>query len=126
MALAPAAAEDPGAAPADDTDTAAAGDTGADEQQQSAVLVTICKTADGYMVYAGDEAEEPGEGAEPGERAPDAEPQGQPADSIGAALKAALDILQGDESDNGGGNAALEDGFSGQGALAAPANPPGA
>jgi hypothetical protein len=67
-------------------------------------------------------AEEGAEASEPAE----GEGQGQPAESIGAALKAALDILQSDESENGGGQKALEDGFSGQGGMPAPANPPGA
>lgn len=94
-------APDPGAMPPPDM-----GDAGGDT-----VVCTISKTADGgYMVFAGDEPEE-GEagdmsvddaaamgpaGDAPAGGAPSA--QGQPADSIGAALKAALDILQSDAS----------------------------
>lgn len=96
-------------------------DMGADAGDN--VLVTICGNGDGsYTVYAGDEAEAAGgdmsdmseddadtmgaagDAPAPGGGAPAA--QGQPADSIGAALKIALDILQGDASSQGGpGNA---------------------
>ena len=97
MAVAPTAAAAPAddAAPVDDmapAPEAEAGDT---------VVVTICKSADGvYTVYAGEEPEEPGEPAE-GEE-PAAAPEGEKADSIGAALKAAMDILKQDEDQAGG------------------------
>ena len=68
------------------------------------VLVTICKNDDGtYTVYDGDEPE----AAEMGDMSGDDtaamgpsgdEPAGQPADSIGAALKMAMDILKADAS----------------------------
>lgn len=93
------------------------------------VLVTICGNGDGsYTVYAGDESSDDGGmsdmseddadlGPDAASPAPTGAPaaSGQPADSIGAALKIALDILQGDASSQGGpGNAdsQLADGFS--------------
>lgn len=99
------------------------------------VLVTICSDGQGgYLVYAGDESESGGD-ADMSEDDDDAmgaagaaaaapgggmggatpAPQGQPADSIGAALKAAMTILQSDASSQGGpGNAddQLNAGFS--------------
>lgn len=106
----------------DGSDPSAAPDAGV-------VIVTITKSDDGsYMVYAGsppdssgsdadmseDDADvmgggDAGAGADPtaaGGNGMDAGagaggPPGQPADSIGAALKAALDILQGDKSSEG-------------------------
>ena len=106
-----------GADPTGGADT----DTG-DESGQ--VIVTITKADDGsYMVYAGDEPDMGG-GADTSADDADAmgaggaapaggasmgggsSPQGVPADSIGAALKAALDILQADKSSEGApGNA---------------------
>jgi hypothetical protein len=92
-----------------DVDAAAPADAG------SQSIVTICKDADGtYMVYAGDEPES-GAAAEPsapGEEAavPEGESeQGIPCDSIGKALKAALDILQADENE---GEGSAEDNFN--------------
>jgi hypothetical protein len=94
------------------------------------VLVTICSDGQGgYLVYAGDESESGGDdmseddadtmgaAAAPGGGMGGATPapQGQPADSIGAALKAAMTILQSDASSQGGpGNAddQLNAGFS--------------
>lgn len=94
------------------------------------VLVTICSDGQGgYLVYAGDESESGGDmseddddamgaaGAAPGGGMSGGTPtaQGQPADSIGAALKAAMTILQSDASSQGGpGNAddQLNAGFS--------------
>lgn len=106
----------------------------ADAGSGTDVVVTICKNPDGsYTVYAGDEPDAgagdmseddadamggagdmpaPGGGAAGG--APPAA-QGQPADSIGAALKAALDIMNADKSSEGApGNAddQLNAGFS--------------
>jgi hypothetical protein len=88
-----------------DADPSAAAPAGAD------VLVTICKNDDGtYTVYAGDEPDASsgdmsGDDADAmGDTgsAPASPPsQGQPADSIGAALKAALDILKSDASSAG-------------------------
>jgi hypothetical protein len=87
------------------------------------VVVTICKNGTGgYTVYAGDEPDE-GDGgdmsgddadamgaggAAPASPAPAA--QGQPADSIGAALKIAMDIMS--QSESSGGPSA-EDNFAG-------------
>lgn len=84
------------------------------------VVVTISKEEDGsYMVYAGDEPEEGGgadmsmddteamgaAGAVPAPTGGGAS-AGQPADSIGAALKIAMDILQADKGSEGApGNA---------------------
>ena len=85
-----AGAADPGMGGGDET-----GD------QSSDVIVTIVKTADGsYMVYAGDEPDADADDlASNGSPAP--APQGTPADSVGAALKAAMDILQADASSAG-------------------------
>jgi hypothetical protein len=97
---------------------------GGEADSGSDVVVTICKQDDGsYMVYAGDEpdaddsddvseddaeamsgAAASGGGGSGGGAGGDA--QGQPADSIGAALKIAMDILQSDKSSEGAaGNA---------------------
>ncbi len=97
-------------------------DTDADDQ----VVVTICKDGQGgYTVYAGDEPESgPGDadmseddtaamgpaGAAPAPNGGAPTPQGIPADSMGAALKAAMDIMQSDASASGGSNP--EDQFS--------------
>ncbi len=93
------------------------GDMGGDtEGSDSDVLVTIARGPDGgYMVYAGDEPEEGGAGdAEGAEGEPATPPMGmagvptagagggKPADTIGAALKAALDILNEDQNSSGG------------------------
>lgn len=91
-------------------------DTGSDD---STTLVTICKKADGtYVVYAGDEPEpddtEGGEGAEA---------NATPADSVGGALKAALDILKADE--NGDEQGDFQAGFDG-GSSASPPKAPAA
>jgi hypothetical protein len=115
----------PGAGPMPPDPTAGAGD---DTDSDDNVVCTITKTGDGsYMVYAGDEPEGGDEGdmsdddtdamagggapAPGGGGAPPA-PQGTPADSVGAALKAALDILNADKSSEGApGNA--DDQFAG-------------
>jgi hypothetical protein len=110
-----AAAPDPTADPA-----ASSGDQSAD------VLVTICKAGDGsYTVYAGDEPDDD-EGAE-GEAggmmaSAGAAPAGQPAGSIGEALKAALDILQADAS-SAGAPGSSDDQFQGGFAENAPPEP---
>jgi hypothetical protein len=99
-------------------------DTDSDDQ----VVVTICKNSDGsYTVYPGDEPEAGGAGDMDDGSEDDADalgpagaapapggaaggmgsggnggaPQGQPADSVGAALKIALTILQADASSAG-------------------------
>lgn len=86
------AAAPPPAPPADDT--------GGDANK---VQVTICGPDGGpYTVYAGDEPEE-GDGgdmsmddtAAMGDAGDQAAPQGEPADSVGAALKIVMGILQG-------------------------------
>jgi hypothetical protein len=97
-----------GGAPGSD----AGGDAGGDDDSSN-VLVTIVKNDDGsYMVYAGDEPD--GGGADMsgddatalGSGGDATAPQGTPADSVGAALKAALDILNADKSSEGApGNA---------------------
>lgn len=82
-------------------------DAGAAPPAPDDVVVTIVKTGDGsYTVYAGDEPDEGAGGdmaggdamAAGGAPPPPPAPQGTPADSIGAALKAAMDILQSDAS----------------------------
>jgi hypothetical protein len=71
----------------DDTD--AGGDTHGDGET---VLCTICKNADGsYTVHEGDEPEGEDEGEGGGESAQE---PGQELDSIGAVLKAVMDILR--------------------------------
>ncbi len=131
MALSPAPPPAmPGAAPGamaggDPMAGAGAGgdaDTDADDQ----VVVTICKDGQGgYTVYAGDEPESGAgdadmseddtaamgpAGAAPAPNGGAPTPQGIPADSMGAALKAAMDIMQSDASASGGSNP--EDNFS--------------
>lgn len=108
-------------------DPSAGGDAGSNAGGD--VIVTICKNDDGsYTVYAGDEpdadsadiSEDDADamgaaGAAPAPGGGAAPPEGQPADSIGAALKAALDILTADKSSEGApGNAddQLAAGFS--------------
>lgn len=117
MALAPApmATPDPSAsmgAMGGAADPSTGGDTGGD------VVVTICKAdGGGYTVYAGDEpdaggadmSEDDADAMGDGGGAPAA--QGQPADSIGSALKIAMDIMQGDASSAGAPGSA-DDQFS--------------
>lgn len=77
------------------------------------VVVTIVANGDGtFMVYPGDEPE----GAEPGDASQDDvdamgpggdQPAGQSADSVGAALKIAMDILQAGASGGGGAEASF-------------------
>lgn len=112
----PPAAGAMGGDPTMGADPSAAGDPSAGgDDSGSDVVVTICSNGDGtYTVYAGDEPDSgsgdmsgddadamgaAGAAPAPGGGAPP--PQGQPADSIGAALKAALDILQADASSQG-------------------------
>lgn len=109
-------------------DPAAGGDPMADAPEDApaadTVVCTICKTGDGsYTVYAGDEPDAGGDDAGMGADGaggagalggdaggmgtggkPAAEmagPQGTPAPDIGAALKAAMDVLQDDASSDG-------------------------
>lgn len=122
LGAAPPPPPDPTAGAGPDPGSADAGDT---------VVVTIAKTGDGsYMVYAGDEPDAGGgddsdmseddagamggagdgpAGAPMGGAAGSSGSSGSsgtPADSIGAALKAAMDILQSDKSSEGApGNA---------------------
>lgn len=99
-------------------------DPGAETGSDSNVLVTICKNDDGtYTVYSGDEPE----GGESGDMSEDdanamgtagdqPAPEGQSADSVGAALKLAMDILQQDASSEGAPGSAADQfaaGFSG-------------
>lgn len=97
-----------------------------DAEPDSDVLVTICSDGQGgFIIYQGDEPEgdtgdmseddanamgPAGDAAAPGGGAPT--PQGQPADSIGAALKAALDILNAAKSSEGAPGSA-DDQFAG-------------
>jgi hypothetical protein len=122
MSMPPPAA-DPTGGSADPSMGAAGGDdTSADAGQDTTgssetCIVSICKAADGsYMVYAGDEPDDSdtsdddsdamggmGGGGAPGGSG---SAQGQPASSIGAALKIAMDLLQADKSSEGApGNA---------------------
>jgi hypothetical protein len=119
---------DPSAGAAPDMDAGSGSD----------VLVSICSDGQGgYLVYAGDESEGDSGGGDMSEDDDDAmgagggggagsgagaggvsggmaggdAPQGQPASSIGQALKIAMTILQGDASSQPGGSA--EDQFAG-------------
>jgi hypothetical protein len=121
-----------GAGPAPD----AGDDSGGDD-----VVVTISKAPDGtYMVYAGDEPDEGGGGgADMSEDDDDAMggggggmgagaaagppgggSAGQPADSIGAALKLAMDIMQADKSSEGAPGSADDQFAAGFGASKSP------
>ncbi len=140
MAQAPMPMPDPAAPPAGgmmggDPMAGAAPGGDADQDADDQVVVTICKDGQGgFTVYAGDEPEGGGAGDQddmseddvgamgpagaapaPGGAPPGggngATPQGQPADSIGAALKAALDIMQADASSAGAPGSA-DDQFS--------------
>lgn len=119
------------------------GDADADSDDQ--VVVTITKNGDGtYQVFAGDEPEGGGAGdqGDMGEDDVDAmgpagaapapggampmggdnggSPQGQPADSIGAALKIALDLMQADASSAGAPGSADDQFAAGFGASKSP------
>lgn len=78
------------------------------------VICTVLKNADGsYQVIAGDEPE-PGGEMEEGEPAMDEEaPAGQTFDSIGAALKGVMDILQADNEGPTGNDTAFREGYAG-------------
>lgn len=109
-----------------------AGDAPAPDAPGDKVVCTISKNADGtYTVYAGDEPDDSGAGdaSQDDVNAMGGggdQPAGQPADSIGAALKAAMDILQADASGGGGGGAeaAFMAAGGGSGAPAGGAAPP--
>lgn len=89
----------------------------ADGASASTTLVTICKEADGsYVVYAGDKPDAAGAAPEGGGTGS----AGSPADSVGAALKATLDILKADE--NGDEQGDFNAGYDG-GSNASPAKP---
>lgn len=94
-------------APLPDAELAPAADADV-EAETPVVLVTILKNADGsYLIVEGDEPVAPAAGEGEGMPALSAEaPAGKIVDSVGAALKAAMDILQHD--------AETEDGMSGQ------------
>lgn len=124
MSMPPGAAAAGGMMGGDPADAGA--DAGGD------VVVTICRNGDGsYTVYPGDEPDSGGDSADMSEDDVDAmgpagaapagggggapSSQGQSADSIGAALKVALDIMNADKSSEGApGNAddQLAAGFS--------------
>lgn len=110
---APMADPTAGAAP----DPAPAGDN---------VVVTICSNGDGsYTVYPGDEpdsdagdmsTDDAGAMGAAGDAAASPSAQGQPAGSVGEALKIAMTILQSDASSQGGPGSAdsqFAAGFSG-------------
>lgn len=100
----------PGQPAAPDPDAGAPMDDGPSDTP----VVTISKADDGsYVVYAGDEPDADSDGGDDASAAP---PQGQPADSIGAALKIALQIMTADKSSEGApGNAddQFQSGFDG-------------
>jgi len=116
--MATAAPTDPMAG-AIDPGMAGGGDETGD--QSSDVVVTICKTDDGsYMVYAGDEPDADANDAPAGGGMAAAAPQGTPVDSVGAALKAAMDILQADASSAGAPGSADDQLAAGYNAPTAP------
>ena len=122
-----------GAAPPDPTMGAGADP---DASSDETTVCTITKTADGtYMVYAGDEPEDDDTGGgdmsddDAGAMGPAGDmpaaggapsPQGKPADSIGAALKEALTIMQADASSAGAPGSAEDQFAGGFGASKAP------
>lgn len=95
-----------------------AADPGATTMDDSAggedVVVTICANGDGsYTVYAGDEPDTAEEGDMTGDDTGTPAGTGQPADSVGAALKLAMDIMRERESTSGAGaDSQLAAGFS--------------
>lgn len=126
----------PPAAPAAPDPTAGAMPPDTSGDQSDTVVCTICRAPDGtYVVYAGDEPDEAqgGEEADEGDMgagmAPGgagmggagetAEDQGTPAETVGEALKAAMDVLQADASQSSGNGQSAQDqfsaGYSGQG-----------
>lgn len=77
------------------------------------VVCTVCKDGQGgFIVYAGDEPEGDTEAdmseddaaamGPTGDMAASSAPEGRPADSVGAALKIVMDIMQADASGEGG------------------------
>jgi hypothetical protein len=94
------------------------------EAPDSNVLVTITSDGQGgFMVYPGDEPEEDETGDMSGDDAAAMGPsgdepasQGEPADSVGAALKLAMTILQSAASGGAGPNNAADNFASGFGA----------
>jgi len=113
------------AAPTDPTAGAGGADPGSTDTDtgdtSSSVLVTIASAPDGgYMVYSGDEPDgDDGESADDGAASGAGGPAagagdsggGQHCDSIGAALKAALDILQ-ESASSAGAPGSADDQFS--------------
>lgn len=101
------------------------------------IVCSIGKKADGsYVVFAGDEPEDDDSGGGdmseddadamgssgdmPGGGAGAPSAQGQPADSVGQALKLAMDILQADKSSEGAPGSADDQFAAGFGASKAP------
>ena len=92
--------------------------------ESATVLVTVLKTADGsYQVVEG-EAPAPAEAEDEAATGGVVEPVGVTVDTVGAALKAVMDILQTDaESEDGlSGQQQFEAGFKG-GETASPPKP---
>lgn len=82
----------------------------ADEGTESDVIATICQNKDGtYTLYAGDEPEEAGEAAEPGEGA-EVAPEGKTFDTPQALLKGVMELL----NDSGGAEDSFGKGFRGE------------
>jgi hypothetical protein len=134
--MTPPAADPMAGAPMAGDDAAGAAD--ADDN----VVCTITSDGQGgFMVFAGDEPEGDTEGADMSEDDASAmgpsgdapmgggspAPQGQPADSVGAALKIVMGILQDAESSGPGGSASdqFSAGFNGPTAPTPVGGPPG-
>lgn len=125
----------PGAASAGMSDPTAGTAPDAGQDADDAVVCTICSDGQGgFVVYSGDEPEGGGDTADLSEDDADAmapgggdagaqgaaepSPQGQPAASIGEALKIVMTILQ--QSESAGGGSAGDQFASGFGASKSP------
>lgn len=127
--MTPPAADPMAGAPMAGDDAAGAAD--ADDN----VLVTVCSDGQGgFVVYQGDEPEGDTEGSDLSEDDADAmgpegdapmgggapAPQGQPAASVGEALKLVMSILQENQSSQGAGGSSEDQFASGYNAPQAP------
>ena len=97
-----------GAAPAPDDDSAGPDAEDASDQ----VVCTITSNGDGsFTVYAGDEPDAGGAGPDAA-ASPDASAAGKQCPTVGAALKATMDVLKEAESASGGDAGSSSDQFN--------------